>query len=70
MANKKNNTLDKIRIPFGYTLVPERKTERLNLLLGPTLKEELKKTADKEEVSVNELVNNILLDYFEERRKE
>lgn len=70
MANKKNNALDKIRIPFGYTLVPERKTERLNLLLGPTLKEELKKTADKEEVSVNELVNNILLDYFEERRKE
>ena len=51
--------------PDGYKINPlyiETKSRRLQLLVQPSLYERLKKRANAEGVSVNELVNSILDD--------
>lgn len=42
----------------------EKKTERLQLLLQPSIKEALQKEAKKKHTSVNELLNEILRGHF------
>ena len=42
----------------------EKKTERLQLLLQPSIKTALQKEAKKKHTSVNELINEILREYF------
>ena len=53
----------------GYQVIPEYKKERLQLLLKPSTKEDLKKIAQKDKISVNELINRILEDYIKGREE-
>lgn len=57
-------------VPKGYKLVKENKSERLQLLIRPFAKKELKKLADAQNMSVNDLVNGLLEDYIERQGKE
>lgn len=54
-------------IPKGYKLVKENKSERLQLLIRPTLKEAAKQEAAARGVSVNDLINSILEEYMERK---
>lgn len=47
-------------IPAGFTLKKEPKTDRLQLLVSPRIKEKLKGRAKADGVSVNELVNSFI----------
>ncbi len=47
--------------PEGYKLVPEVRSERLQLTLTPTLKKELTEEARKKGVSVNQFVNECII---------
>ena len=53
-------------IPEGYVLKPEAKSERINLLIQPTLYKEAKKKAKKEKISFNELLCRAVRDYIDE----
>lgn len=53
------------QVPKGYRLEKELKSERLQLLVRPTTKEEIKKAAKAQGISVNDLINNLLDDYVE-----
>lgn len=55
--------------PEGYVLVKERKSERLQLLIRPNTKKGLQREADREGISVNELINKVLEEYIERRVK-
>ena len=52
-------------VPRGYRLVPDKRSERLQLLVSPSTKADLKELAQQEGVSVNDLVNRIMLEYIE-----
>ena len=54
-------------IPKGYVLVKENKSERMQLLVRPTLKEAIKKEAQAQGLSMNDLINNIFEEYLEGR---
>jgi len=57
------------KAPEGYKLNPlyiETKSERLQLLVQPSLKAKLKEKAKQEGTSVNDLVHNILEDALAE----
>ena len=57
-------------IPKGYKLVKENKSERMQLLIRPTLKEDIKKEAAAQGgISMNDLINNILEEYLERKGK-
>ena len=56
-------------VPKGYKLVKENKSERLQLLVRPYAKEEIKKLAKAQGISVNDLINGILEDYIERQGK-
>lgn len=45
--------------------VKERKSKRLQLLVYPSVYDSVKKTADAEGESVNEIINAILKEHFE-----
>lgn len=47
-----------------YRLVPEAKSERMQLLIRPTTKQALVAIAEDTELSLNELVNRILEDFI------
>lgn len=47
-------------IPKGYKVVRESRTERLQLLITPTLKESLKEYSKAQGTSVNEIANQLL----------
>lgn len=49
----------------GYQIIPEYKTARMQLLLKPSTKKDLKILAANEGISLNELCNKILEDYIE-----
>lgn len=51
--------------PRGYKLVKENKSERMQLLVRPTLKDALRKEAKKQGLSMNDLANTIFEDYLE-----
>lgn len=48
-------------------VIRETKSERLHLLVYPSLKRELKKCADQQGLTLNDLVNKILKRYMEGR---
>ncbi len=56
---------EKTVIPKGYKLVKETKSQRLQLLVRPTIKESLKELAGKKNISVNDLSNTIFEEYLE-----
>lgn len=56
-----------VTIPKGYKLVKENKSERMQLLVRPVVKDAIKKAADEQGLSMNELVNNIFEEYLERK---
>ncbi len=54
-----------IKVPAGYMLQREYKSERMQLLLRPTTKKMIKQQADARGISMNDLVNQILDEYAE-----
>ncbi len=51
-------------VPDGYRLAPEPKSKRLNLLIRPSVYDALKQNAIVQNVSVNQLINEILQNYI------
>lgn len=61
------NIIQHEEIPKGYKLNPkyiETKSKRVQLLTKPSTHEKLKAVANNNNVSVNELINNILESYI------
>lgn len=56
-----------VTIPKGYKLVKENKSERMQLLVRPALKEAIKQEAEAQGLSMNELVNTIFEEYLERK---
>lgn len=54
-----------IKVPAGYRLQREYKSDRLQLLIRPTTKKRIKQRAAALGISVNDLVNQILDEYTE-----
>ena len=54
-------------IPKGYRLVKETKSERMHIMLRPSIKEGLKAKADAQGTSVNDLINSILEEYIDRK---
>lgn len=55
--------------PAGYKINPlyiETKTKRVNLVLQPSLAERMKRSAQKQGVSVNEMVSEVMRNYLDE----
>lgn len=61
--NKHNTHTERLTPP---TAAEETKSKRLNLLLYPSLLEDLKKIAAMQRTSVNDLINTVLSDYREQ----
>lgn len=59
-------TLEELKkeLPKFHTIEKEKKSVRLNLLLRPTTKKELKAEADRKDTSINNLINDILEEYI------
>lgn len=57
-------------IPKGYKLVKENKSERMQILIRPTLKDAIREEAKAQGLSMNDLVNNIFEEYIERQGKE
>ena len=62
-------TQEGVAIPKGYKLVKENKSDRMQLLVRPTIKEAIKKEAAAQGVSMNDLVNCIFEEYLERKGK-
>lgn len=58
-----------VTIPKGYKLVKENKSERMQLLIRPTIKDAIKAEAEALGLSMNDLVNSIFEDYLERKSK-
>ena len=56
---------DSFAAPKGYRLVREQKSDRMQLLIRPTTKEAIKKAAQAQGISMNDLVNQLLDEYAE-----
>lgn len=56
--------MEPFKIPAGYRLVRESKSQRLQLLVTPTVAAELRAAAEKEGWSLNELCNRIFEAYL------
>ena len=56
-----------VTIPKGYRLVKENKSDRMQLLVRPALKEAIKQEAEAQGVSMNDLVNRIFEEYLERK---
>lgn len=52
-------------IPKGYKLVKEPKSARLQLLVRPLTKDGIKRAAEAQGLSMNDLINQILDEYIE-----
>lgn len=52
------------KVPAGYRLVPDKKNIRMIILMSEYLKSQIKNEAAERDMSMNELVNQILTDYF------
>lgn len=68
---EEGKTISEIRkeAPEGYKVNPlyiETRSKRIQCLLQPSLYDKLKDKAETEGVSVNEVINSILLDAFKE----
>lgn len=49
-----------LNIPVGYQLVPEYKTERIQLLIRPSIKRETIRLAKEKGKSLNEYIEQLL----------
>lgn len=58
-----------VTIPKGYKLVKENKSQRMQLLVRPTLKDAIRAEAEAQGLSMNDLVNNIFEEYLERKGK-
>ena len=60
-----------IETKIGQTIsiVDEVKSERMQLLIRPSYKNALKEIAEKEDISVNELVNRVICGFIEEYKE-
>ncbi len=47
-------------IPVGYRLAPERKSERIQLLIRPSIKKETAKLAKENGKSLNDYIESLL----------
>lgn len=56
--------MERMEVPEGYILRPEPKTVHVHLLMQPSLKERLKREADQQGISVNEMIHRILLERY------
>ena len=56
-------------IPSGYMIMPEVKSERLQLLIKPATKQAMKAEAIRAGKSVNALINEILEDHINRKGK-
>ena len=56
-------------IPKGYKVVKENKSQRLQLLVRPTLKNAIKEEAAEQGLSMNDLINNIFEEYLKKKGK-
>lgn len=56
--------LPEFQVPAGYKLVKESKTQRLQLLVSPTMRANLKTAAMLEGISLNELCNRLFEEYL------
>ena len=56
-----------VTIPKGYKLVKENKSERMQLLVRPALKDAIRAEAEAQGLSMNDLVNNIFEEYLERK---
>lgn len=56
-------------IPKGYKLIKEYKSERMQLLLRPAIKEAIKAEAAAQGISANELANTIFEEYLKGKGK-
>ena len=52
-----------IKIPKGYRLIRESKSERVQLLVRPATMKRLRKRAEEQDISVNELCNRLFDNY-------
>jgi len=62
-TDNKHNTKDIYSTDNTQNTQTESKSKRLNLLVYPSLLEDLKKIATMERKSVNDLINTVLLNY-------
>ena len=51
-------------VPEGYKLVPESKTARVQLLLTPTMKANVKRVAEEKGISINQLYEDVMMEYL------
>ena len=58
-----------VAIPKGYKLVKENKSQRMQLLVRPALKDAIRAEAEAQGLSMNDLVNNIFEEYLERKGK-
>lgn len=66
-TEEENTAINKKEIPDGYKLNPlyiEKRSKRLQLLMQPSLYNELKTLADKEQCSVNDLIHRALEEFI------
>lgn len=55
----------KPRLGYKIGYIPEIKTERMQLLVKPSIKKAIKELSAKRELSMNELINQIFEEYLE-----
>lgn len=53
------------KIPEGYKLVTESRTQRIQGLTQPSIYKALRERADKENISVNEAINRAIVMYLD-----
>lgn len=57
--------IEKLPIGSEYGVIPEKKSERMQLLVRPSVKEAIKKLAQEKDLSMNDLINQIFIEYIE-----
>ncbi len=58
------------KLSEGWLLTPPTKSERMQLLIRPSIKASLKEAAEADGISVNELCNRIFQDYIDAIKEE
>lgn len=61
---------DGFSVPKGYRLAPEFKSERVQLLIRPVLKEVVKRAAAERGISMNEFICQLIEEYAERQESQ
>lgn len=59
-----NPDTDSTALPEGYRILKPVKNQRMQLLVRSATKEGIKRAADAQGISMNELINNIIDEYL------